>query len=362
MGEEKKADAELALEEKPDGSFEIRGVAAAGDDAAATGQEDADDAQKDTESEGERKAKREEPADGVALDEELRSAASDEEREAIRARRRQERQDRRARRRERDSELQAQLQSQSAQIEQLQSQLMMLSRKSAGTELASIDAELRQAGSAAQELKDLIAEASKNQQGDIVADATDRLVRVHQRANQLLNIRQAFVTNAQRETAAPPLPSPQLDVDTINHGRAWIQRNSWYDPKGQDMDSRITREIDNAIMAEGFNPSSPDYWDELSDRIARYLPHRAAGVAQSRETRHDDAAPGQRSVRRTPVAGSGRDSGAASGGTSKGGSYTLSPERVKALKDAGVWDDPRLRADAIQRYRTYDQQAAAERR
>lgn len=351
MGEENKTSpAEPVLEEKDDGSVEVAGVAGAATEADTTTETTADE---------DRRGKREEPSDGVALDEELTSAGSDEEREAIRARRRQERQDRRARRRERDSELQGQLQAQSAQIEQLTNQLMMLSRKSAGTELASIDAELRQAGAAAQELKDLIADATKNQQGDIVADATDRLVRVHQRANQLINVRQAFVANAQRETAAPPMPSPQLDVETINHGRTWIQRNSWYDPKGNDMDSRITREIDNAIMAEGFNPSSPDYWDELSDRIARYLPHRAGGVAQGRETRHDDAAPGQRSVRRTSVAGSGREGGATSSGAGKSGSFTLSADRVKALKDAGVWDDPKMRADAISRYRDYDQQQSA---
>lgn len=55
------------------------------------------------------------------------------------------------------------------------------------------------------------------------------------------------------------------------------------------------------------------------------------------------------------VAGSGRDSG----GSGKTGTYKLSAERVQAMKDAGIWDNPEKRAEAVKRYREFDKQQTA---
>ena len=47
------------------------------------------------------------------------------------------------------------------------------------------------------------------------------------------------------------------------------------------------------------------------------------------------------------VTGSGRESAAGSGGKN---TFTLSPEQVRAMKDAGFWDDPEKRNKMIKRY------------
>lgn len=299
----------------------------------------------------------------ASLEEELKGAETDEEREAIRARRRQERQSRREKRRNRDNELQTLLSQRDRELSELREHVMMLSRRSAGTELAQIDSELHQADQAVAELKDIIKDATATQQGDVVADATDRLVKVHQRAQQLTSMRNAFVENAKRAGAPAPQAGAMPDKRVVDHGMKWVRAHDWYNPQGLDLDSRIVKQIDNTIMAEGFDPRSQDYWEELSERVGRYLPHRTGnGAAHAQESGYNGAAPDQRSVRRSAVAGSGRESGAASGAASKRGSYTLSSERVRALKDAGVWDDPVKRDDAIRRYQAYDTEQAAARR
>jgi hypothetical protein len=54
-----------------------------------------------------------------------------------------------------------------------------------------------------------------------------------------------------------------------------------------------------------------------------------------------------------------RRSGTSSGRTDVSGSavkntFTLSRDRVQALKDAGMWDDPSKRAKAIRSYADFD--------
>jgi len=50
---------------------------------------------------------------------------------------------------------------------------------------------------------------------------------------------------------------------------------------------------------------------------------------------------------RNVVTGSGRESITQSGGRN---TLTLSPEKVKAMKEAGLWQDPEKRARMIKRY------------
>jgi hypothetical protein len=127
----------------------------------------------------------------------------------------------------------------------------------------------------------------------------------------------------------------------VNHAQAWMERNPWYDPAGRDQDSRIALTLDNQLAADGWNPTTPEYWEELEARTQKYLPHRFSGGTIN----NNDKPRG----RRSPVAGSGRDSAG-----SREGTYKLSAERVNALKDAGIWDDPKARSEAIKRFREYD--------
>ena len=106
-----------------------------------------------------------------------------------------------------------------------------------------------------------------------------------------------------------------------------------------DPDSKVALAIDQAMGEEGYDPRNPDYWEELDNRLQRYLPHRYTGEANERPTRT--------SRPRSAVTGSGRESATSSGGRN---SFTLTPEQVRAMKDAGMWDDAEKRAKMIRRY------------
>jgi hypothetical protein len=118
-----------------------------------------------------------------------------------------------------------------------------------------------------------------------------------------------------------------------------MARNDWYDPNGKDTDSKIAVKVDEELVEEGWDPTSEDYWDELDTRLQRYLPHRY-GKQQSQGTTR----------RPRSVVGSGRESSPAS----RPGEFRLSSERVKAIKDAGKWEDQTERQKMIRRYAEYD--------
>ena len=115
----------------------------------------------------------------------------------------------------------------------------------------------------------------------------------------------------------------------------WMERNSWYDPEAGDEDTQIAKVIDNRLVAEGWDPSNKDYWDELDSRLQKRLPHRY--------TR--DAGEYSRRSPRSVVTGSSRESSRVNGSQ-----FVLEPEQVRAMKDAGFWDDPEKRNKMIKRY------------
>ena len=103
--------------------------------------------------------------------------------------------------------------------------------------------------------------------------------------------------------------------------------------------------MDELMVAQGWNPTDPDYWDELDSRLQKELPHRY-------NDRNDDE---RRNVRRprNVVTSSGREASAAYGGSNRS-QFVLSPERVRAMKDAGAWDNPERKARMIKNFIAFD--------
>ena len=122
----------------------------------------------------------------------------------------------------------------------------------------------------------------------------------------------------------------------------WMDRNPWYDPHGKDLDSEITQRIDKKLTEEGYDPTTEEYWDELDDRIKKYVPHKASSEYNQTNVRNQRP--------RSVVTSSGRDSTA----TTKSNEFRLSPDRVAAMKEAGMWDNPELRQKAIRNYAAWD--------
>ena len=255
----------------------------------------------------------------------------EDEREAIRERRRQERKHRKEAQREREDTLRRELASRDAIINELRSKVDVIERRNSGSELAQIETGKKQAAQAYSFFKDQIRIAGEAGNHAAVADATEKMIQAQRRFDEFTRVETAF---KQRQTAPQP-----LDPRLANHAQEWMSKNSWYDPSGQDQDSEIAMRIDQRLAQEGWDPTTKEYWDELSARVKKYLPHRVSGGKVG-------------AVKPRSVVTGGRESG----NPSAGKTYKLSSERVNALKEAGLWDDPKKRAEAIKRFRDYDKQ------
>ena len=268
-------------------------------------------------------------------DEELAGAPDDAEREEIRARRREERRHRKEAQREREDTLRRELAARDTIINEMRSRLDAVERRNTGSEQAQLENAKKAVAGEYAYYKDQIRIATEAGNGTAVAEATERLIQSQRKFDQLTSYEQAY-----RQKTATPQP---LDPRMVNNAQEWMNRNKWYDPAGKDSDSRITLTVDQQMAEEGWDPTTKEYWQELETRVKKYLPHRV--------NRGKISSDRPRSV----VTGSGREGVSAS----NAGSYKLSAERVSALKDAGIWDDPKQRAEAVKRFREFDQQNKA---
>ena len=140
---------------------------------------------------------------------------------------------------------------------------------------------------------------------------------------------------SQPQKQAINVPDPMVQRNAAE----WMERNPWYDPQGKDLDSEIAQRLDKKLTEEGYDPSSEDYWEELDNRVSKYLPHRSES-------------PEPRQRRKSVVGSSGRESSP----SGRANEFRVSPERVEALREAGMWDNPELRAKAIKKYAAWDRE------
>lgn len=271
--------------------------------------------------------------------------ADDAEREAIRERRRLERQEKKQKAREREESLRRELRARDALLEEARARLDALERKNQGTEVAHVEAAMKQTSDAYNYFKGQIELATKEQNGAALAEATEKMIMARQKFNELNNLKNTLVQRQQQ-------PSP-LDPRTVSYANEWMSRNKWYDPRGNTPESRAVLDEDDRLAKEGWNPSTPEYWQELDSRLKNRLPRRPGPAYNGKQ--QEQQKPTTPNAPRGTVAGSGRES---SGGSSKN-SFKLSPERVAAIKEAGMWDDPTQRAEMIKEFQNYD---AAQRR
>ena len=271
---------------------------------------------------------------------------TDPEREAIRARRRQERQDRKIHRRQREESLRNELAARDAVISEMQQQLASLTGKSTQNEVAQLDNAIKQSVDAYNYFKSALEEGAKVNDGKVVADATEKMYQARQAAEYYSNIKKQFLASQNRP--------PPTDIRVQQYASEWASKNKWYDPACRDVTSKMARVIDDSLVSEGFNPATPTYWDELTRRCNTLLHKTSVTNNKSVYNKNmgDGKLPPSQNKPKSVVAGSGRDSSTPAGS----GQYKISAERRQALEEAGLWNDPKLRAEAVKRYKEYDQQ------
>jgi hypothetical protein len=199
------------------------------------------------------------------------------------------------------------------------------------TNAQTLEARIAQSQREIQQAEMIIAKATEAGNGDDVVAAMRIRDQAIANAQQLATAKQQF--DAQLQQAQ----QPRVDPNVVNYAKQWMEANPWYDPSGRDRDSALTKAIDNELAAEGFDPASRDYWEELTARVADAL-----GETESKPKRK--APPTGRTREHAPVS------------TKK--EIYVTPERKQAMIEAGVWDDPVLRQRYLKAYQAYDTSSA----
>lgn len=255
--------------------------------------------------------------------------------DARRERRRKEKAERKARRDEAVKRDKIELDFLRKRNDDLERRLTVQEQRTAQFDLNTLDGQIQSAMQTVETAERVIAKAVEAGNGEDVTQALRYRDQAIERARQLHAAKQAALQK-------PAPQAPVIDDLTMHHAQEFLNENTWYDPQGRDEDSAIVLAIDQALVKDGFNPQSSEYWDELRRRAARRLPERFGEARQETERR----------PRGGPAVGSGREHAPAS--TRR--EIYISPERKQALIEAGVWDDPVLRAKYVKRYAEYDRQ------
>lgn len=262
---------------------------------------------------------------------------SEEDREAIRAARREERRLKKDLTKQREVSAKHKISALERRNETLERRLAQVENAAVGFQFAQIDRLVEDESTRVEYAKMKATQAA--QAGDVPSQM-EYMEQFYEAKNKLAQIQ--LLKQRQIEEAKKPrnnVPNPATEVVQEN-ATQWLNSNRWYDPSGKDTDSRIAKVIDNALASEGWDPADPEYWDELDNRLKERLPHRYTS--------------------KTTGGDRNRRSGTSSGRTDVSGSaiakntFTLSRDRVQALKDAGMWDDPTKRAKAIRSYADFD--------
>jgi hypothetical protein len=232
------------------------------------------------------------------------------------------------------------LQQLARENEEFKRRLSQLERNTKAEHVVRIDKNLDDAQTRFEYAKMKIAEATQNQDGNAMVEAQLLLQNASDEVRQLKQMR----TEADRELQRPQ-QNQAADPAIARRANEWVRRNSWYDSDLRDPDSKVAKKVDELMMAQGWNPKDPDYWDELDSRLQKELPHRY-------NDRNDTET---RNVRRprNVVGSAGREASAAYGGSNRS-QFVLSPERVRAMKEAGAWDNPERKAKMVKQFMAYD--------
>lgn len=273
-------------------------------------------------------------ADGYAGDED---GETDEDREKIREARREERKLKKELAKQREATAKHKISALERRNEELAKRLAAVESAAATFQFAQVDKAIEDEATRVEYAKMKLLQSS--QAGD-AASQVEYLEQLQDAKTRLAQM-QAYKKQQVEQAKRPKQNVPNEISRTVQrNAESWLSKNKWYDPSARDTDSRIAKLIDNEIAAEGWDPADPEYWDELDNRLSARLPHRYAAKTGA-------------SVRRANPTQSGRS---ANPSATPANTIRLSPERVKAIKDAGAWDDPAARSRMIKAYMAYDKQ------
>lgn len=289
------------------------------------------------------------------------TARSEADREAIRQRRREEKRTRKNRQRDRSDEKDRTIAFQRRQLSEYEARLDAVENRVGSADMARLEDAIEQAGQRVEQARAAFIESGDDKIKQL--EAQEVLYQARSQLDHLNSIKQR-VNQSSADRGAQGVR--KVDPVIRQHGVAWMKENKWYDSTGKDQDSQIVRTLDAALVQEGWDPRTPEYWEELSARTKRYLPHRMGYNSRKKDSQDEDLdtdgdddkdeqAEKNEARRKSITSGTGRDN---PGGGGKSKTFKISAERVAAMKEAGIWDDPVARAKQIKSYMKYDKDHA----
>jgi len=261
---------------------------------------------------------------------------TDDEREKIREARREERRLKKELAKQRDSTARNKISALERRNAELAERLAKVENTAASYQFAQIDKAIEDEATRVEYAKMKMVQAAQANDVNAQMEYLEQLTDAKQRLNQA----QYYKKQQLEEAKAPKQNVPnEVSTEVQRNATQWLKKNSWFDPQARDTDSRIAKVVDQELAADGWDPSDPEYWEELDSRLTSRLPHRYTSK-------------GGKEGRRS--AGPTASSRVSTSTSAKPGTITLSRERVQAIKDAGAWDDTDKRNKMIRAYASYD--------
>jgi hypothetical protein len=263
------------------------------------------------------------------------SEETDDDREKIREARREERRLKKDLAKQREASAKHKISALERRNEELARRLAAVENTAASYQFAQLDKSIEDEATRVEYAKMKMLQAAQSGDAAAQVEYLEQLTDAKQRLQQAQHYKKQQLEHA--KVPKQNVPNP-VASEVQQNATQWLKKNAWYDPQARDTDSRIAKVVDQELASDGWDPSDPEYWDELDNRLSARLPHRYASKG---------GAPTRR-------AGPTASSRVANTTSAKPGTITLSRDRVQAIKDAGAWDDVDRRNKMIRAYAQYD--------
>jgi hypothetical protein len=250
---------------------------------------------------------------------------SHEQREDEQATRRNERQQRKERQRLARERKDLEIETLRQQNEQMRRDIDRLNQGQQTQVVADLDQRIGFAKQHVQAAEAQVVDATNRGDGAALVQAMKYRDDANQAVNQLERDKAA-------RTARTPQPQqqqrPAVDPAVARLAAQWTEANPWFDFNADTPEVRKAKAAERELLSEGYKPSDRTFWTELTKRVSNVdAPRKNGGpkVGGGNETA------GKRSVE-----------------------YRISADRVQAMKDGGIWEDPVRREKQIRAFMQYD--------
>lgn len=225
----------------------------------------------------------------------------------------------------------------------------------------TIDQQLNEAKTIYGRAKAAHAKAVADGDGERAAEAMEAMIEARGAISDFENYKRTASSRREngdgRRSAAPG-----MDPEVESRFNAWHRDNPWYDRKIGDRESRIAYSLDNVLVAEGFDPRTDEYWEELDARLREHpkLAHLYEDDDND-DDEDDEMEDDRRSARRREASPPPRKKPNPPSGRTPQNNNTkrkivVSRERAEAMREMGLEPGTKEWNSMAKKYADYDRQ------